>query len=214
MRLGLAFLLITAACGAPGRASDVDGSVISGNPGMAIVWNSEGTLPGMVSPSVTVSSATFNAHDVRLIGDASGSNRTNRDADTVAWTATGIPAPILFPDAPPGLYSKVSFELDGKLLGDSYEITGTVVVASQTYPFAIHDVDEIEVSQTISAELQPGGHTDVLVVLDLAPPLAGVDFSMVRNDGGTLVLDNASSQLGVFREQLRTAFTAPPPPPQ
>jgi hypothetical protein len=213
MRLGLAFLLITAACGAPGQAPDVDGSV-SGNPGLAIVWNSEGTLPGVISPSVTVSSATFNARDIRLIGDASASNRTTLNAVEVAWTAAGVPAPILFPDAPPGLYSKVSFELDGKLLADSYVITGTAVVAGQTYPFKIHDVDEIEVSQPISAELMPGGHTDVLVVLDLATPLMGLDFSMFRNDGGTLVLDNASSQLGVFREQLRTAFTAPPPPPQ
>lgn len=217
MRPGPTFLLISAvaACGQPGQTPDVDGSVTPGDPGIALVWRSQGTLPGIISPSVTVATASFAAHNIRLIGDAvSGDSRTTRNTVAVAWTAAGTPEPTLFPDAPTGLYSKVSFELDGKILDPSYQITGTVLVGGDSFPFVISDLDEIEISQSTSCALAPGGKAEIDVVMDLEPALAGVDFSTVRNDSGTLVLDNQNSQLSAFRSRVHDAFKVTIPSPK
>ena len=211
MRPVLAFVLVAAAaCGDHGSAPGVDGAV-TGNPGMAILWRTQGELPGVVTPTITVTSAAFKVHDLRVIGDAGGGDsRTTPDHVNVAWTAAGAPSPVLFPDAPTGLYSKVLFELDGKILDSSYDLTGTVVVAGQNKPFAIRDLDEIQIAQTISAELVPGGHTDVVLVLDLEPALATIDFTALPQDDDTLLLDDSSTQMPPFRAALRTAFTVAP----
>jgi len=197
------FLLVgLVACGGSSPPPAVDST--PANAGLTFAW--QAALPGQVTTGVNVASARFAVEGFHAISDA-GNTETVSHLSLV-WDATTRPAPVVLPDAAPGLYSRLSFKLDGDGLGDAYRIEGTVQVSSTVMPFRIHDRGgEIGCALQISTALDPGGAAQLALSLDLANAIGGIDFTTVRNENGTLELDTDDLQIAAFRSRLASAFS-------
>jgi hypothetical protein len=207
-----AFVIVVFAAGCSGPATmgtPVDGATVgdappAGAPGLVVTWSTKAPVPGPIATGLTVDSITLKVRNLRAIGDSgNGDSRTSQEESTVAWSATDKPRDVSFPDAPTGLYAKVSFELDGQILDSSFEVQGTVDVGGTIKHYDIHDRDESNLSLPVALTLLPGGHGDFDLVLDLAPALATIDFTTLHTDDDVLQCDNSDSQIGGFRNALR-----------
>ncbi len=200
-----------AACGSPSPATP-DGSTpgsdsTSSGTGLVVQWTTKQPIPGDVGNSVDISNVTFQFDNLRLIGDAGpGDPRTTWLDFSIQWAAGVAPDDIKFPDAPSGLYSKVAFELDGLIVNESIDISGTVNVSGQSKPFHISDYELTNISLDCNATLQPGGASNIGLQVDFADALGNIDFSMLRDDGGTLVLDDLDNQMDGFRNKVSDSF--------
>ena len=184
--------------------------------GLFVPWNVNPDVPGTLPTGVTIESATFRMSSLRVIGDAGASDpRTTQQSFTIAWDSTQKPAPITFSMAPSGLYSKVSFSIDGAIVADSYVITGHANVSSNgfctggagVYAYTIHDAFVLSVDLSANAELDPGTAISLPIKLDLASCIAAVDWDKVDCDSGKLNLDTNDTWLGVFRQLLIASFS-------
>lgn len=81
----------------------------SGQPGLNIAWNARpSTIPGAVNDKIMLTSATFQAQLLRVIGDAGvGDLHTTVAQPNLAWSSGVTPPTINFSSAPTGLYSEV-----------------------------------------------------------------------------------------------------------
>jgi hypothetical protein len=176
---------------------------------LTVVWAPVPALPGDVDGSqLTVSAATVKLDRFQVIGDAGpGDPRTTRESLTLLWDEGHSAAPIVFDDAPPGLYSLISFELEGETDGStSYDIRGTVDVEGTTRPYHVSDEAELRVSLPCEAHVRETENTTITIRVRLDEPLKGVDFAALPNVNGTLELDSASSQISQFRSALVGSF--------
>lgn len=198
-----AFLAIgLVACGGspPSPAADAP----AGSEGLSFQW--QAALPGKVTPTVTVTRATFALQGFHAISDAG--NTETIDDDALTWDATTTPAPLALADAAPGMYSRLAFKLDGETNEESYRIEGTVQVSSTVMPFRIHDhTAAVSYSLDLATTLAPGGAAQIALSLDLANAIGGVDFATLRNENGTLDLDSDDLQIPAFRARLASAFS-------
>ena len=213
MRLVSAIVLAAGCSGpatmaTPDAPSPTDGTT-PGAPGLYITWTTASTVPGTAATGITVDSITLRVRHLRAIGDSGGGDgRTEQESSTVQWSAGQSPAVVAFPDAPTGLYSKLSFELDGQVIQSSFDIRGTAVVDGQTKAFEIHDRDETHVNLDVERDLLPGGRVSLFVSLDLEAALAGIDFTKLSDDGsGGLELDTNDAQMSAFRSKLQQSFS-------
>jgi hypothetical protein len=210
MRVRWCLLVGVAACHTPPLASDGGGSGLPN--GLVIPWSTTpATIPGNANDdgSITITSATFTVETLEAIGDAS-TGSGNKASLALAWGSDGsAPQPTTLPAAPPGLYSKLSLKVDGSLVGDSYEITGTATVDGSATPYLIHDSDELSVSIDIYGTLEPGKTLTIPVAIDLARALRTIDFSSLQTTAGVLDLSTDDAQMDSFRDQLRDSFYEP-----
>lgn len=169
--------------------------------GLEVRWSAP--IPGPSTSDITVSSLLFRIANLRVIGDAGpGDDRTSADSVQVQWSVDGGPQPLVFADAPTGLYSHVAFLADGNLVDYSYEIKGTVRVDGNTTAFAIHDRSPLPVSIDTSATLEPNEVTSISIVVRLEQALGSVDWSHLDNNNGTLTLDTFDSGMNDFRGKM------------
>lgn len=176
--------------------------------GLVVSWLTSPIIPGDAGNSITVTGATFELDDVRVIGDAGpGDPRTSQTEFTITWAA-GMPPPpdITFADAPTGLYSDVALDADGHLIDDSYSITGNVVIAGVSHAFKVHDRDILDVTMSTSAMLDPGGQVRLPISIALDQALGVVDFTSLDTDNGVLDLDTFDPQMSAFRSKLMDSF--------
>jgi hypothetical protein len=179
----------------------------SGGAGLHVQWGITPAVPGQTGTNVTVKSVLFRVDDLRVIGDAgSGDPRTSREDFQLSWMENQQPEPIAFPDAPTGLYSKVTIQADGHLVDDSYAIAGTARVSDVTWDFQIHDREALTANIDIMTTLDPGGEANVPIRVRLDHALGVIDFSTLRQDGGHLELDTLDTQMATFRAALATSF--------
>jgi hypothetical protein len=156
---------------------------------------------------ITIDSVLFRIDDFRVIGDAGSDDpRTSRDSFEVTWSDSDQPAPIVFADAPTGLYSKVTIQADGHILDNSYEISGTVRIADITHEFEIHDRNQMTANIDINTMLEPGGGANVPLRLRFDDALGVIDFTTLREDDGKLQLDTLDAQMATFRTKLAMSF--------
>jgi hypothetical protein len=205
-------LLVGLACACSGSAAvtpdATQGSADGGSgAGLYVHWWTDPYIPGSVGTNTSVTSATFRLTSLRVIGDADpGDSRTTWSDFTIHWDADGRPHTISFPQAPTGLYSKVSLAIDGQIIDSSYEIIGTTEVGGVTKPFKIHDLNSLDISLDTSETVSPGAAVDLTVHIDFSNALANVDFTALSVDDGYLDLDTLDAQMPAFRQQLTQSF--------
>jgi hypothetical protein len=173
-------------------------------PGLTVSWALQPKIPGNVKENVWVDEATFKLDSLNVTGDAA--SVALPDEVDLTWDDDGTPAPLTFPSAPTGLYSKLSLRVDGQLVDNSYWINGHVMVEGTMYPFKIYDRDYLDISLYQDETLAPGGSVEVPVLIELDHALDGIDWSKIDNESGTLVLDTLDSYMQTFRANLVQSF--------
>jgi hypothetical protein len=204
-------LLVGLTCACSGGAPAVPEGTLptdsSTSAGLHVPWSTSPAIPRSAGGDVTIQSAVFRIDSLRVIGDAGpGDPRTSEFFFETKWSASNQPDTIDFSDAPTGLYSQVTVQIDGHLVDYSYEITGTAVVSGETKNFEIHDRNALTANINISTMLDPGGQAIVPIRVRFDDALGVVDFSTLRTDDGVLQLDTFDAQMPAFRDKLTTSI--------
>jgi hypothetical protein len=170
---------------------------------MFVTWKANPAIPGTLSDKITVSEATFQIDHFQIVADAGNVMRTKY---LLAWNPTSTPNPDGFPDAPPGMYSKVTLAMMTGSLGDfAYQIRGTWRDSGSPKNFEIRDSAALSVGFDCSEMLGAAGSATVGIKLDLRDALGGIDFTKVDEEDGVLELSDGQ-QLVDFRSRLMSAF--------
>ncbi len=207
------FVVLACACHTSGMnvpdGGDNEQDSGAGEAGLSVPIAIQPMTPGPVSDGVTVDEVTFKLASLRVTGDAA-QVATPAEID-LTWKDGVEPAPIVFADAPTGLYSKETLRIDGQLVDNSYWINGHATVNGNVYPFKIYDRDYLEIYLYGNAELAPGGSAQVPLVFELDHALDSVDWSQVDLDNGTLILDTYDSYMPTFRAKVVESFVVRSP---
>jgi hypothetical protein len=198
-------------------APDPDGP--QHNRGVFVAWKAQPSLPGMLTDRIAVSAATFQVSHLQVVGDAGpGDERTTRSRYLVQWSSQGTPALESFPDAPAGVYSKITVDTTaGNLAPYAYEIEGTWrqrragpgpgdAADDQLRPFRIIDLFALSATLDCDEALAAGGSATLTINVALAEAVGNIDFDRLGSDGDSLVLAPNDPQMPPFRERLRRAF--------
>ena len=179
----------------------------SGGTGLTITWASQPSLiPSEPSSDLTVERAVVHQDDLRVVGDA---GTFPLDRDELEWARGITPTALPVPGAPPGLYSRLLFDLDGDTDGTveyAYEIIGTVKINDAFRPFTIRDTSELALSLDFSIALPVGGSATIPVRIDLEQVVKAVDFGQVSMTDGRYLVENGSGQMTAVRAAVRAAF--------
>jgi len=210
----LAASCLLVACGsAPPDNPDGGSNVGSDAPpgaGITVAWATPTAIPGTLDSNVSVDSVIFRVATFEVIGDAGANNPTTTQIGLEADWMTGVtPDAIEFPFAAPGVYSKLSAHLDGALVDESFEITGTAQVNGTPMQFKIHDRNDVPISLDVSGTLSAGGGLSFPIRVDFKHALDAVQFDKLDTDGGHLDLDTFDPQMGNFEHALIEAFSSP-----
>ncbi len=151
----------------------------------------------------TISKASFTLQRVRIIGDsATGNGRTSVREFVLEWSDQA-PALLQFPQAPPGIYSRMLGDID------SYHIEGTIGLGAGAKSFVI---DESGVDAELSVGLmdlvlEPGMDAIFQVTISLRPLVSAIEWDQVdEDDNGALVVDERSRDIDCARASLELAF--------
>ena len=154
--VGLA-LLVLAGC----PADDQSQPDAPGSAGVAVAWITDPAMvPGRVEDGFDLTSVQFHLRNLRVVGDAgAGDARTTAPVAELGWNDKAQPAPIEFPDAPPGLYARMLFSIDRGSTPYAYELHGTAETLTGREPYAILDPDPIAVDLDYQIEAAAGRRT-------------------------------------------------------
>jgi hypothetical protein len=172
--------------------------------GIFVDWRAEPSLPGTLTDEITVSEAMFQVDHFQLLADAGSVTRARY---LLTWDAESEPQQDAFPDAPPGVYSKVALVMMGGNLGeDAFRIRGTWRDNDLTIPFEVSDINQLSISLDCDETLPAGGSASVAIRLDLRDAISGIDFTSLGLDDGVLELKDGPGLI-TFRSRLQQAFT-------
>lgn len=208
------FVVLACAChstamNSPDAGSDDEHDAPVGPAGLSVPIAIQPMTPGPVKDGVTVEEVTFKLSSLRVTGDAA-QVATPAEVD-LTWKDGQEPAPVVFADAPTGLYSKETLRIDGQLIDNSYWINGHATVNGNVYPFKIYDRDYLEIYLYGNAMLAPGGSAQVSLLFELDHALEAIDWTKVDLDNGTLVLDTFDSYMPTFRAKVIESFVVKSP---
>lgn len=204
------FLLVFAGCH-PGSAvgpdaPDAPGDVPAPPRGLFIEWNATPPVPGPLGDRLTVTELMFHLEHLQITSDA-GSSSTTRSRYVVAWNASDRPTQEAFPDAPAGVYSKVSLAMIGGQGDYSYRVDGTWQAPDDsTVAYRIEDRMPLILGLDCEATLSAGGAATLTIELDLTDAIEGIDFERLWDDGQTRIDLFAGPELNDFRDRLKGAF--------
>lgn len=218
MRLILCCVLAVAACGGDGGSGD-DGINVSdaasssdafpssdaqASTGLTVTWTAQPKLPGQFS-DVTVSTVKLRLARLEVIGDTGSTSGTTLTDFDVVWSATTAPFPISFFSAEPGLYSKVSLQIDGKVVARSYEIRGTVVINGTTEQFEISDTAALAVDVSgYNVTLIAGQAVEVPIRVDMDNAIDAVDFASLPTVANVRTMNQTTPGIAAVRTALET----------
>lgn len=178
--------------------------------GLVVSWTTRPEpIPGEVESGLTLDAATLHLRNVRAIGDAGvGDPRTLAPLVDLVWASGVMPPELAFPDAPTGLYARMSFELDRGGGTYAYELQGTIEIAGTPEPYIVRDRDTLAVSFDYEAPitLPPGAGARIPVRLELRDVLRDLDFESAPVIGGRRVIETGDPQLATVRTELAAAF--------
>lgn len=200
------FVAAFALGGCPGPSDPSPDGPINNDLGVHLAWKTQHPtiVPGPAKGSVNITSATFNLSNMRLVGDAGpGDSRTQLSQLSLAWSEGVAPMSHAFVDAPPGIYSRVVFELEPEA-GVAFEITGTTKIQNVDTPFRIVDganMNNISVGHK-RATLPPGGKVDMAVRLDFEEVVNKIDLNVLELVEGVLLLDENDAQIDEVRRVI------------
>lgn len=174
-----------------------DGSSINGNldgGGLGLVFVIKRGLPSEHDHNgyeFTFEIAEMKIMNLRLVADsvADGDERTTEEIVEARWSDERVTVPVLYPDAPPGMYSKVrgtivEFVVDGEVqLSDN-----------QLYDLDV-ELEEISVpfEMSVDRNLEIGEPLVLQVDVDLFKAIGEVDFDDLDIVDDEVVLDDDSS---------------------
>ncbi|HSN25612.1 MAG TPA: hypothetical protein VLT45_04985 [Kofleriaceae bacterium] len=165
-------------------------------------------IPATLNDGFTLDLAVFKFDNLKVIGDAGpGDPRTTANNFEVKWDNQSAPAPVVFGSAPTGLYSKVSFQIDGHLINDSYVMKGTATVNGTTYPYEVEDRNALSLSLDCNGQLAAGGNATITLKFAFKDALESVNWSAVPIDDGTLELGTTDPQMPTFRNKLTNGIS-------
>jgi hypothetical protein len=203
----IGILLVFAGCqsGSPGQP-DVPDVPVDGEQhslGMFVDWDASPHLPGALTDKIIVSDVTFQLDHFQLVADAGSVARSKY---LLAWAPGAAPSREAFPDAPPGVYSKITLVMMGGGFGDySYRIHGTWRDGLQLRPFEIRDRATFSVSLDCNEMLLAAGSATLEIKVDLREAISQIDFKDLKEDDGVLELHDGP-ELADLRDRLQRTF--------
>jgi hypothetical protein len=214
----LGVLLVFAACHSESVASPDAASVPDAAPhslGMFVAWSATPALPGALTDQLTVAQASFELARFQIVGDAGpGDARTSHAKFALIWDAYGTPPRESFPDAPVGVYSKLTLDMmPGTLAPYTYDIQGSWLQHNSRgggdtlWPFRIRDFQSLSLSYDCDQTVPADGSATIAVNVALRDAIDNVQFDKLPNVGGILVLTTGDLQMPGFRDRLARAFT-------
>jgi hypothetical protein len=204
-------ILALAGCPAGGEASDAgrdagdDVDVPSVSGGLVFEFGTSPVVPGSVGTQVHVDEVRVYWHDVRAIGDsAPGDSRTSRASVDLVWESEGSPEPMAFPQAPPGLYSRLEARVGGGQR--AYEIKGTVTLRDgSSESFEIRDEALEAISISLSGVEVSSTTVTARVTMSLAF-LASVSWDALWDDRHDLKIEAGDPVVAAISAALATSF--------
>jgi hypothetical protein len=193
---------------APDAPAAPDDALMSKSLGIFVPWHADPPLPGALDEHFTISSAAYAIAAFEVIGDAGpGDERTTHTQYSITWDASGAPVQETFPDAPVGMYSKVTVNMAGASFGEfSYQIQGTWRDSGLTKPFNIVDYARLSTTFDCQQTLAAGGSATIPISIKLGDAMNAVDFRRLAVVDGVVQLAAPDPQLLVFRAALVAAF--------
>ena len=174
--------------------------------GMVVNWVASPALPGPVIDKVQVTDAIFQLEHLQLVSDAGADARTTRSRYQLEWKAGTAPAQEMFPDAPVAVYQRISLDLRPDVQPPyAYQILGTWHDEDEDKPFRIADPVLLEIPIDCSVSLPAGSSVSIDVRVDLRDALNTIDFKMLQEVNGVLVLA-PGPMMTMFRNKLAKAF--------
>jgi len=206
-------ILVFAGCHADGMAAP-DASPPPDAPagtslGMFVGWHANPALPGALDDHLTVADATFHIAAFEVIGDAGpGDSRTTRLKYAVAWDLAGTPVQEAFPDAPVGLYSKITIDMAGASFGDfSYQIRGTYRDSGIVKPFWLVDYARLGATIDCQQAVAAGSAVTIPLSFEAGDVLNSLDFRRLTPINGVLMFAGPlDPQLPAFRARLAASL--------
>ncbi len=122
------------------------------------------------------------------------------------WATGEVPPDLEFPDAPTGLYARMSLELDRGTGTYAYELTGSADIRGVIEPFTVRDRDQLAVSFEYEIALPPGAAARIPVRIELDSVVRALDFEAAPVVGGRRVIETGDAQMPVVRTELAKAF--------
>jgi hypothetical protein len=177
--------------------------------GIFVGWHADPALPGTLDDHLTVTDATFHIAAFEVIGDAGpGDSRTTRLKYSVAWDPSGTPTQETFPDAPVGLYSKITVDMAGSNFGDfSYQIQGTYRDSGIVKPFWLIDYARLGATIDCQQALAAGSSVTIPISFLVADALSGLDFRRLTSINGVLMfVGPLDPQLVAFHDRMAASF--------
>jgi len=209
-------LLVFAACHSGGAAAPDATPMFDAAPpqqlGLVVAWSAKPSLPGALSDTLVVSDARFQISSLELIGDAGpGDERTTHSKYLLTWDSAGGPTHDTFPDAPVGMYSKITVNMSSGTLGAwSYQFHGTWRDAGVTKPFKIEDRVSLRATLDCQQMLAAAGSTTIPISVELDDAISKIDFRhLPQDDNGVLTLTTGTSGMLEFRDRLSKGFQIP-----
>jgi len=165
----------------------------------------------MATADVEITKVTIGATTIRAIGDAApGDVRTTRDKYQFEWRDNLSPIPLIFTSAPPGLYSRVDFQVnDSAVSADAINIIGHARRGGMLLPFEIdNNNSEIPIDVGINTVLAPREVAMTTIELDVADLVDDIDWTTVTVTGdGRLYITDGDPAMTNIVSNLATAFT-------
>lgn len=176
--------------------------------GVAVAWITDPAMvPGRVEDGYDLTAVAFHLRNLRVVGDAgSGDPRTTAPLVELGWSSEGRPGTIAFPDAPPGLYSRMLWTIDRGAGAYAYELHGTAQTGAGREPYAIRDADPIAIDLDYQIVAQAGAQTTIVTRVDFDDLLDVADFDAAPLIGGVRTITTGDAQLAAIRVEVRKAF--------
>jgi len=199
--------LVLAACNVGGPAApDAPGKPGEDAPhpslGMFVNWTASPMLPGMLADKIYVTEATFHLDHLQIVADSGSSTHTKY---LLVWGEDGPPKPDIFPDAPPGVYSKITLSMMGGSFGnDAFEIRGMWQTIGPPKNFLIRDDRPLNLSIDCNTTLAAAGSAMIAIKVDLKDAISKIPFPNLDDENGVLILKD--KELSDFRGRLQGAF--------
>jgi hypothetical protein len=213
----LGVLLVFAACHGESMATPDAASTPDAGPhslGMFVAWSAIPALPGDLTDRLTVSQASFQLSRFQIVGDAGpGDARTSHAKYALTWDSRGAPPRESFPDAPVGVYSKLTLDMMPSSLAATYDIQGSWLQhnprggGDTIMPFRIRDFQPLSLTYDCDQTVPVDGSATIAVSVALKDAVDSVQFDNLVDVGGVLVLTTGDPQMPGFRDRLARAFT-------
>lgn len=184
--------------------------------GLVIELVAKNGVPQTIEGDVMIETVTVGVTMLRAIGDAApGDMRTTRtDSDDrpvppFDWKDNLNPAPLLFEDAPPGMYSTLELRIADSLRAPAAVIiTGRAPRGGNLVPFEIKALAAtVSASVDVNTLLPPRGMETMTIQLDVGSLVDDIDWDLIPLSGeGRLFIGDGDPQMSKMTSQIAGAF--------